>query len=111
LPPLSNRDRRRSRRRGRLFLGLLLLHRTGILAFSLDIAVDKLDHRLGGVVAVAEARLHDAGIAAIAALVARADDVEEFFNLGNVANFGDRLTPGVQSTFFCERHQLLDDRT
>src|SRR5258708_38203865 len=48
-----------------------------ILALRLDVAVDELDHRQRGVVAIAEARLDDAQIAAGAGLVAGADHVEQ----------------------------------
>src|SRR6201996_761360 len=47
-----------------------LLHRAGILALGVDVAVDELDNRHRGVVAVAETGLDDAGVAALAVLVA-----------------------------------------
>ncbi len=71
----------------------------------------KFDHRLGCVVAVTESRLHDAGIAAIALLVARTDDIKELLHLRDIADFRDRLPAGVQPAFLGQRHQLLDDRT
>jgi hypothetical protein len=40
-------------------------------ALGVDVAVDQLDHRQRGVVAMAEAGLEDAGVAAAAVLVAR----------------------------------------
>src|SRR4029077_8726896 len=52
------------------------------------------------VVAVAKARLHDAGIAAVALLVARTDDIKEFLDLGNIADFRNRLAAGMQPPFF-----------
>src|SRR5215470_16559146 len=56
---------------GGFALGLFLgLDRTGILALGSRIAVHELDDRHRGHVAVAEARLQHAGVAAVAALVA-----------------------------------------
>ena len=50
---------------------LLLLHRAGIEALGIVIAVDEFDHRDRRGIAVAEAGLEHAGIAALAVLVAR----------------------------------------
>src|SRR4051795_5350451 len=65
--------------RGRRF-GLrlrLLLHRSGVLTLRLDVAIDKLDHRDGRGIAVAETRLEHSGIAAVAILVARTQHLEQ----------------------------------
>src|SRR6476646_7390065 len=74
----------------RRFRGLFL-HRTGIETPGFDIAIDEFDHRHRRVVAVAEAGLDNAGIAALAVLVARGDDVEQFPGLVEIAHLGDRL--------------------
>src|SRR6185437_2661939 len=94
---------------GRLFGGFRL-HRTGILALGVDVAVDKLDHRARRVVAVAEARLHDAGVTAVPLLVARRQHLEELLDLRDVADFGDRLAAGGKIALLAERDELLDDR-
>src|SRR5580704_4651282 len=98
----------KSRRRGRL--GVRRLHRSGILALGLDVAIDELDHRDRRVVAVAEARLHDAQIAAVTLLVAWADDLEQLLDHRDVADLGDRLAPRMQVAALAERDQLFDDR-
>src|SRR5262245_54560454 len=87
------------------------MDRAGILALCLDIAIDEFDHCLRGVVAIAEARLHDACVAAVPLFVTRADDIEEFFYLRTVADFRDRLTAGMQPALLRERNELFDDRT
>src|SRR5215472_15835880 len=89
----------------------LLFDRTGVLALGIDVAIDELDHRERRAVAIAEARLHDAGIAAVALLVARADHVEQLLDHRDVADLGDRLAPCVQVAALAEGDQLLDDRT
>src|SRR5262249_5827633 len=61
-------------------------------------------------VAVAEARLHDAGVAAVAVLVARSEHVEELLDHRDVADLGDRLAPRMQVAALAQRHELLDDR-
>src|SRR5580698_3392057 len=83
----------------------------GILALGFDVAIDELDHRNRRGIAVAEAGLHDAGIAAIAVLVARADHLEQFLDHGEVAHLRDRLAARMQVAALAERDQLLDDRT
>src|SRR5271157_102418 len=92
-------------------LALRPLDRTRILALGLDVAVDELDHRYRRVVAGAEARLHDAGVAAVAALVARAEDVDQLLDEVGVAQPRDRDAAGVQVAALAERHQLLDHWT
>src|SRR5438067_13701562 len=126
-PPLSEtasrfRDRSpiKKRRRSAAFetvsesslrcLGCLFLHRAGIEALGIDVAVDEFDHGHRGVVAVAEAGLDDAGIAALAVLVAGSQHVEQFSDLVLVAHFGDRLAAQGETALLAERDQLLDDR-
>src|SRR5262249_23666461 len=87
-----------------------LPHRTRILAPWRLVALDDLDHRGRRVVAVAEPGLHDAQIAAVALLVARADHLEQLLDHRHVADLGDRLAPSVQVAALAERDQLLDDR-
>ena len=89
----------------------LLLHRARILALGLDVAVDELDHADRRRIAVAEAGLEDAGIAALALRVARAEHVEELLDDRLVLELRDRLAAGMQVAALAERHQLLDDRT
>src|SRR5690606_36726826 len=68
-------------RRGRLVLASLpLLHRPGILALGGLVAINELDHRHRGVVAIAEAGLEDADVAAVALLVAGAKHVEQLLD-------------------------------
>src|SRR5207248_9541105 len=66
-------------------LGFLGLDRTGVLALGVDVAIDELDHGHWGVVAVAEAGLDDAGVAALAVLVAGRERVEQLPDLILVA--------------------------
>src|SRR6202040_513003 len=73
------------RRGGRGLFGMRL-NGTRILAFGLDVAIDELDHRDRRGIAVAEAGLHDAGIAAVAVLVARPDHLEQLLDHGEVAH-------------------------
>src|SRR5450759_5836444 len=92
------------------FVDLLLLRRPGILALGLDVAVDELDHRLRGAIAVTEASLEHAGIAALAVLVARADHVEQFLDHGDVAHFRDRLAARGKAALLGQRDQFFHDR-
>src|SRR5437899_6358905 len=127
-PPLSEtasrfRDRRspiKKRRRSAAFetvsesslrrLGCLFLHRARILALGIDVAVDEFDHGHGCVVAVAEAGLDDAGVAALAVLVAGGQNVEQFPGLVEIAHLGDRLPAHRKTALLAERDQLLHDR-
>src|SRR5215813_9096578 len=84
--------------------------RTGILALGVDIAVDELDHRHRRVVAIAEAGLDDAGIAALAVLVAGRQRVEQLLGHLDVAHLTDRLTAHRKAALLAERDQLLHDR-
>src|ERR1700751_1964556 len=88
----------------------LRLDRPGILALGIDVAVDELDHRHRGVVAVAEARLDDAGVAALSVLVAGGEHIEQLLDLVGVAHFADRLAARGKPALLAERNQLLDDR-
>src|ERR1700704_890937 len=87
-PSFVSASRPRSHRGGGVGVGPRLLHRAGIQALGIDVTLDELDHRDRRVVAVAKARLHDAGIAAVAVLVARAQHVEQLLDHGNVADLG-----------------------
>src|SRR4029077_5721385 len=100
----------RSGCRRRRFVDFGRLDRAGILALGLNVTVDEFDHGLRSVVAVAKARLHDAGIATVALLVARADDIKEFLDLGHIADFRNRLAAGMEPAPPCARHELLHDR-
>ena len=51
--------------------------RYGYSKVGVDVAIDKLDDRQRGVVAVAEASFQDAGVAALAVLVALCERIEE----------------------------------
>src|SRR5262245_57339895 len=100
----------RGRRRLRLGFGLRL-HRSGILPFRLDVAVDELDDRDRSGIAVAEAGLEHAGVAAVAVLVAGTKHLEQLLDHGDVAHLRDRLAARVQVAALAERDQFLDDRT
>src|SRR5580693_10647124 len=86
------------------------LNGTGILALGLDVAIDELDHSDWRGIAIAEAGLHDAGIAAVAVLVARTDHLEQLLDHGEVAHLRDRLAARMQVAALAERDELLDDR-
>src|SRR5262249_39558385 len=107
--PFSTKPMQPSRR-SRRFLRLLILRRAGILTPGVNVAVDELDHRDRCRVAVTEPGLEHARIAAVALLVARADDVEELLDHGDVADFGDGLAPRVQIAALAQGDQLLHDR-
>src|ERR1019366_5625714 len=112
-PGPSASGKRKGRPGGRpgcRFVDLLLLRRPGILALGLDVAVDELDHRLRGAVAVTEASLEHAGIAALAVLVARADHVEQFLDHGDVAHFRDRLAARGKAALLGQRDHFFHDR-
>src|SRR6185295_2336307 len=79
--------------RDSLALGLFLgLDRAGILTLGRDVAVDELDDRHRGHVAVAEARLQHAGVAAGAALVAVGERGQELLRQLVVLQRGEDLT-------------------
>src|SRR6185437_15436963 len=86
-------------------LGFLLLDRTGVLPLGVDVAVDELDHGHRRVVAVAEAGLDDAGVAALAVLVAGRQRVEQLLDHVGVAHLGDGLAAVGKPTLLAERDQ------
>src|SRR6266568_5781836 len=86
--------------------GGLFLHRAGIQALGIDVAVDELDHGHRRVVAVAEAGLDDAGVAALAVLVAGRQYVEQLPDLVLVAHLGDRLAAHGEPALLAEGDQL-----
>src|ERR1700685_2893587 len=79
--------------------------RTGVLALFLHVAVDELDHRHRGVVAVTVAGLEHADVAAVAGGVARAERGEELADLVDVADAGDGDASGVQVALLRQGHQ------
>ena len=109
-PPCLKSDAARSFCRGGFFFLLGRLDGAGIAALRIHVAIDELDDGARGVVAVAETRLHDPGVAAVALLVARAEHLEELLDLGDVAHFRDRLAAGGKAALLGERDQLLDHR-
>src|SRR5262245_12336526 len=80
-------------------------------ALRLRVAIDKLDHRRRRVVAVAEAGLEHAQVAAVAARVTRPELLEELLDGILVADLRDRETARVEIAPLAESHELLDDRT
>src|SRR4051812_19715000 len=78
-------DRSLRRFRGRRHIG------AGVQALGVDVAVDELDHRDRRVVAIAEAGLDDAGVAALAVLVADGQRIEQLADLILIAHLADRL--------------------
>src|SRR5688572_10644950 len=72
------------------FLEFLALDRTRILALGAHITIDQLDDRDRGGVGGAQAGLDDAGVAAVAARVARRQHVEQLDQLGVVEQAGVR---------------------
>src|SRR6185436_16634259 len=104
--PLLNNARKGSLRCFRF----LFLHRARIQALGIDIAVDELDHGHRRVVAVAEAGLDDAGVTALAVLVAGRQRVEQLADLILVAHLADRLAAHGQPALLAEGNKLFDDR-
>src|SRR5271154_564305 len=70
--------------------------RTRVLALFALIAIDELDHRQRGIVAIAIASLEHADIATLAGLVARTEGSEELADLVIVAHSADGDAAGVQ---------------
>src|ERR1700722_9029802 len=105
--PLLKLDLAKALRR----LGFLFLHGTGIQALGIDVAIDEFDHGHRRVVAVAEAGLDDAGIAAMTVLVAGRQNVEQLLDLIDIAPLGAPLAAHGEPALLAERHELLDDRT
>src|ERR1700759_4618018 len=87
-----------------------LLHRAGILALGIDVAIDELDHRHRGVVAVAEAGLDDSGVTAVTVRITLRQHVEQLLDLIDIADFGDGLAAHGEPALLAERHELFDDR-
>src|SRR5215218_3724712 len=87
-----------------------LLGRARILAARIDVTIDELDHGHRRIVAEAEASLQNAGVAAVAVLVASAKNGEELLHHGLVAQLRHGLAAGMQVAALAERDQLLDDR-
>src|SRR5579863_10150623 len=81
-------------------LGRASPDRPGVLALGLDVAVNKLDHRDRGGIAVAETGLHHPDIATLAVLVARPDHLKQLLDHGQVAHLRDRLAARVQVAAF-----------
>src|SRR6185312_3010058 len=72
-------------------------HRAGVLALFGRIAIDELDDRHGRVVAVTEARLQHADIAAVAFRIAGAEHGEQLADLFDVTHRADRLATRMPS--------------
>src|SRR5690606_34744548 len=75
-----------------------------------SVAIDELDDRHRGVVAVTEARLHDAQVPAVALRITRRDGLEQALDDALVADLGDNLTASMQVAALAQRDELLDDR-
>src|SRR5690606_28343323 len=96
---------------GRGFLALgLLRHRARILALGLGIAVDQLDHRHLGRIAVAEPGLDDPAIAAGPLLVALCEGREELLGDRGILKRRQGLAPRVKPAALPERDEPLHDR-
>src|SRR5882757_4244669 len=74
----------------RRFRGLRLI-RARIQPLGVDVAVDEFDHRHRRIVAIAEAGLDDAGVTALAVLVAGRQRVEQLAHLILIAHLADGL--------------------
>jgi hypothetical protein len=80
-----------------------------VRAFGVFIAVDQLDHGERRVVAMAETGFEDAGVAALAILVALSERVEELHDHIIFLELGSGETTVRKTAFLAERDQLLDD--
>jgi hypothetical protein len=80
-------------------------------ALGRGVAVDEFDDRHRRHVAIAEAGLQDADIAALTVLVARAEDGEQTLDMLVLLQLRSGLTAGVQIAALGQRDQLFDDRT
>src|SRR4051812_44169404 len=85
------------------FLRRARVHAAGVL-----VTVDELDHGQGRVVAVAEAGLEDAAVAAVALLVARPEHLEELADHAVVAQLRHGEAAGVKVAALAERDQPLE---
>src|SRR5690349_18623801 len=94
---------------GSLFGGRGCRDRTGILALGLDVAIDELDDRHRGGVAVAETRLQHAGVATLARLVALSQRADHLGGQCLVAQRGDQLAAGMEAATLAQRDELFDD--
>src|SRR5690606_22597997 len=83
------------------------LDRTGALALGGDVAVDEFDDRHRRVVAVAEAGLQHADVAAVPVGVARAEDREQLADHLDVAQAADGDAAAVQVAALGQGDQLL----
>ncbi len=110
-PPLHNSSRAKPRLRGFGFLGLLLRGRAGIRALGGGIAVHELDDRHRGGIAVAEAGLQHAGVAARTTLVAVGQNGQQLGPPALRPGGRDELAAGMEAAALAESDQLLDDRT
>src|SRR5216683_2821463 len=107
---LTRLERVTSGRRG-LFRLRGSLDRAGIEALGVGIAVDQLDHGHRRGVAVAEASLEYAGVAAAALLVALGESGEDLLDQLRVLQRRDRLPACMQAAALAQGHKLLDDAT
>src|SRR5438309_8045276 len=82
--------------------------RARILTLRLDVAVDEFDDGDGSGVGGADAGLDDAGVAAVAAGIARRERVEELLELCVVEEPGMGEAAVRKPALLRQRHQLLD---
>src|ERR1700677_3207595 len=81
----------------------------GILALGLDVAIDQLDDCTRRRIAVKEAGLHHAGIAAVALLVARAEHLEELLDHRQIAHLRERVAAGMHVAALARRPAVRPD--
>ena len=93
--------------------GLLLFDRAwaGILAFGFGVAVDQLDHRHRGIIAVAVAGLDDADIAARPVCVTLCQGRHQLVCELRVLQRGDRPAAVGETAMLSERDQPFDKGT
>ena len=90
-----------------LFLGPA---RAGILALGFGVAVDQLDQRHRGIVAIAIAGLDDAGVAAGAVRVTLRQGRHQLVGQPGILQRGDRAAAVGEAAMLAERDQPLDER-
>ena len=78
-------------------------------ALGVDIPVDEFDDRHWGAVAVTEAGLEHAGVAAAALLVARGQHVEQLTHRRIVPQKGEGAAPRVQATTLAKGDHAVGD--